>query len=89
MYSAGLSCSGCFAAYDATAATQEELHALFCGYCGSQVLVLGLEPTGVHDEPACGSVQLRTVQGPFRSNGRLGPGPAKVARARGELTAPA
>ena len=59
------------AAYDAIAATQVKLHTLFCVYCGSELLVLGLEPRGVDDEPVRGSVRLRTVQGPFGSAVRL------------------
>ena len=35
VYSAGLSCGGCFAAYDAAAGAEDELYTLFCKFCGA------------------------------------------------------
>ena len=65
VYSAGLSCGGCFAAYDATAGAEDELYGLFCKFCGSALEVVPVEPRGVDDELAADSVQLRVVQAPL------------------------
>ena len=66
VYSAGLWCGGCFAAYDATAGAEDQLYGLFCKFCGSALEVVPVEPVGVDDELTPDSVQLRVVQAPLR-----------------------
>ncbi len=66
MYSASLSCPGCFAIFEAHG-TMEELAALWCEFCGTP---LELTTWEVEGSPANTKPALHAVQGPIRDEPR-------------------